>query len=153
MGSKGCSGPLSVRHQNVTLKVPPVRLRKERKNDTHQSTTDPDARLYRKLTVLGDLPDGDRVTVVGDTNFDTRDLVRQTRDMAATPHVAQYRETERPGRAIDGRPTRHAGYEISQQKRKTVGLLRKLHHRGGPLVDWIFTFHAAAHNLVWCQEG
>jgi hypothetical protein len=31
---------------------------------------------------------------------------------------------------------------------KTVGLLRKLHHRGGPLVDWIFTFHAAAYNLV-----
>jgi len=30
----------------------------------------------------------------------------------------------------------------------TVGVLRKLHHRGGPLVDWIFTFHAAAYNLV-----
>ena len=31
---------------------------------------------------------------------------------------------------------------------KTVGVLRKLHHRGGRLVDWIFTFHAAAYNLV-----
>jgi hypothetical protein len=53
---------------------------------------------------------------------------------------------------------RWRGYAISQRKRKlveqafgwmkTVGLLRKLHHRGGPLVDWIFTFQAAAYNLV-----
>ncbi len=78
--------------------------------------------------------------------------------MGVTPHVAQYPETDRRGSAIDGRTTRHAGYDISQRKRKlveqafgwmkTVGLLRKLHHRGGPLVDWIFTFHAAAYNLV-----
>jgi len=169
-----------------------------RKNDTHQSTTDPDARLYKKstgsearlvylghlltenrhglivdalvtaatgtaerdaaLTMLGDLPDGDRATVGGDKNFDTRDFVRLAREMGVTPHVAQYAETARRGSAIDGRTTRHAGYEISQRKRKlveqafgwmkTVGLLRKLHHRGGPLVDWIFTFHAAAYNLV-----
>ena len=31
---------------------------------------------------------------------------------------------------------------------KTVGLLRKLRHRGGELVDWIFTFTAAAYNVV-----
>jgi hypothetical protein len=31
---------------------------------------------------------------------------------------------------------------------KTVGLLRKLRHRGGRLVQWIFTFTAAAYNLV-----
>jgi len=31
---------------------------------------------------------------------------------------------------------------------KTVGLLRKLHHRGSPLVNWTSTFHAAAYNLV-----
>ncbi len=31
---------------------------------------------------------------------------------------------------------------------KTTGLLRKLRHRGGPLVEWIFTFTAAAYNLV-----
>src|SRR5439155_16520196 len=56
------------------------------------------------------------------------------------------------------RTTRHPGYEISQRKRKlveqafglmkTVGLLRKLRHRGGELVDWIFTFTAAAYNIV-----
>ncbi len=31
---------------------------------------------------------------------------------------------------------------------KTVGLLRKLRHRGGRLVDWMFTFTAAAYNVV-----
>jgi transposase len=169
-----------------------------RKNDTHQSTTDPDARLYKKSTgseaklaylghllmenrhglivdalvtaatgtaereaaliMLSELPDAGRVTVGGDKNYDTWDFVHTLRELGVTPHVAQYPETDRRGSAIDGRTTRHAGYEVSQRKRKlveqafgwvkTVGLLRKLHHRGGPLVDWIFTFHAAAYNLV-----
>jgi transposase len=178
---------------------PTINFRGEqRKNDTHQSTTDPDARLYKKstgaeaklaylghllmenrnglivdamvtaatgkaerdaaVTMLGDLPDGGRITVGGDANYDTRDFVRHTREMGVTPHVTQYPETDRRGSAIDARTTRHPGYAISQRKRKlveqafgwmkTVGLLRKLHHRGGPLVDWIFTFHAAAYNLV-----
>ena len=60
--------------------------------------------------------------------------------------------------AIDGRTTRHAGYVLSQRKRKlieqafgwlkTVALFRKLRHRGGRLVDWLFSFGAAAYNLV-----
>ena len=59
---------------------------------------------------------------------------------------------------IDGRTTRHAGYQVSQQKRKrieeifgwlkTVGLLRKLRHRGTARVNWIFIFATAAYNLV-----
>jgi transposase len=178
---------------------PTVNFRGEaRKNDTHRSTTDPDARLYKKssgseaklaylghllmenrhglivdalvtaatgtaereaaLTMLRARPDGDRITVGGDKNYDTRDFVSDTRELGVTPHVAQYPETPRRGSAIDGRTTRHAGYAISQRKRKlveqafgwmkTVGLLRKLHHRGSPLVNWTFTFHAAAYNLV-----
>ncbi len=31
---------------------------------------------------------------------------------------------------------------------KTVGLLRKTRHRGGGRVGWMFTFAAAAYNLV-----
>jgi hypothetical protein len=31
---------------------------------------------------------------------------------------------------------------------KTVGGLRKLRHRGGPLVTWVFTCAAAAYNIV-----
>ena len=77
--------------------------------------------------------------------------------MRITPHVAASVD-RRGGSAIDGRTMRHAGYALSQRKRKlveqafgwmkTVGLLRKLRHRGGRLVDWIFTFAAAAYNLV-----
>jgi hypothetical protein len=31
------------------------------------------------LTMLGELSDGRRITIGGDTNYDTRDFVRQTR--------------------------------------------------------------------------
>ena len=75
--------------------------------------------------------------------------------MHVTPHVAQY--TGRRS-AIDARTTRQPGYAISQQKRKlveqgfgwmkTIGGLRKLRHRGGALVNWVFTFTAAAYNIV-----
>ncbi len=81
-------------------------------------------------------------------------FVRAVRTLGLTPHVAQKVRFS----AIDGRTTRHAGYAVSQQKRKlveqvfgwlkTVGGLRKLRHRGTELVDWIVTFAAAAYNLV-----
>ena len=70
-----------------------------------------------------------------------------------TPHVTQ-NERRPGGSAIDSRTTRHAGYKISQQKRKcieevfgwlkTVGALRKTRHRGVFKVGWVFTFAAAA---------
>jgi len=170
-----------------------------RRNDTHQSTTDPDARLYKKgtgqpaklaylahlltenrhgfivdtavtaatgtaerdaaLVMLGELPlSARRLTVGGDKNYDTREWVAAVRTMGMTPHVAQFGDHLRRHSAIDGRTTRHPGYARSQQRRKlveqafgwmkTVGLLRKLRHRGGRLVDWIFSFTAAAYNLV-----
>ena len=78
------------------------------------------------------------------------------RERNATPHVAQNTSGRRS--AIDGRTTRHAGYAASQQKRKlieqgfgwqkTVGLMRKLRHRGLRVVQWLFTLTAAAYNLV-----
>jgi len=102
------------------------------------------------------VPGRHRITVAGDKAYDTRDLVATLRTMAATPHVAQFTTGRRS--AIDGRTTRHPGYAISQQKRKlveqgfgwmkTIGGLRKLRHRGGPLVTWVFTFTAAAYNIV-----
>jgi transposase len=163
-----------------------------RKNDTHQSTTDPDAMLARKgqgkeakLSYAGHVlldnrhglvanvcvtaatgtaereaaawlldasaPAGS--TVGGDKGFDVGGFVAAVRALAITPHVAQKVDS-----AIDGRTTRHAGYAVSQQKRKlieqvfgwmkTVGGLRKLRHRGGERVDWIVTFTAAAYNLI-----
>lgn len=60
--------------------------------------------------------------------------------------------------AIDGRTTRHAGYQISQQKRKrieevfgwlkTVGMLRKTRHRGVFKVAWVFTFAVTAYMRI-----
>jgi len=168
-----------------------------RRNDTHRSTTDPDARLYKKavgreaklgylghlltenrhgfivdtavteahgtaerdaaIVMLGELPlTARRVTVAGDKNFDIPAWVAAVRRMGITPHVAQH--TTRRRSAIDGRTTRHPGYALSQRKRKlieqafgwlkTVALFRKLRHRGGRLVDWLFSFGAAAYNLV-----
>jgi transposase len=175
---------------------PTVNFRGERrKNDTHQSTTDPDARMYKKgdgrpaqlaylghvlmenrsslvvdtevtpadgygerdaaLRMIADQPGG-RVTLGGDKNYDYPQFVAELRRMRVTPHVAQNTTNRRS--AIDARTTRHPGYAISQRKRKrveetfgwmkTVGLLRKLRHRGGPTVNWIFRFTAAAYNLV-----
>jgi transposase len=169
----------------------------QRGNDTHESSTDADARLARKsggheskLAYSGNVLiesrnglvvdtellqcngtaerdaallmveriDGDhRATLAGDKGYDTRDFVQQLRAMNVTPHVAQ--NDKRPGgSAIDGRTTRHPGYRISQQRRKrveevfgwlkTVAMLRKTRHRGVFRVGWVFTFAAAAYNLV-----
>jgi transposase len=97
-----------------------------------------------------------RGTVGCDKGYDTRAFVAGVRELAFTPHVAQVTRG-RPS-AIDGRTTRGAGYAKSQRCRKqveegfgwgkTIGLLRKLRHRGTAAVDWIFTFTMAAYNLV-----
>jgi transposase len=166
----------------------------KRSNDTHSSTTDPDARLAKKgkgkeaklcytghiLTenrnglvvearvtqssgtcereageqMLSQTPGEHRKTVGADKAYDTKDFVEKCRKMKVTPHVAQKAKNS----AIDGRTTHHAGYTVSQCKRKrieevfgwgkTVGGLRKLHHRGLKMVEWVFTFTVAAYNLV-----
>lgn len=100
--------------------------------------------------------DGHRVTVGADKAYDTQDFVEDLRDLKVTPHVAQ--NTKNRSSAIDGRTTRHAGYAVSQRKRKrveeifgwlqTIGLMRKTRHRGLARVGWMFTFTAAAYNLV-----
>ena len=96
------------------------------------------------------MPGRHRITVAADKGYDTRDFVASLRAMRVTPHVAQHTDGAR-GSAIDGRTTRHPGYAISQQKRKlveqgfgwmkTIGGLRKLRHRGGPLVDLDLHLH------------
>lgn len=169
----------------------------KRSNETHQSTTDPDARLARKaggqeaklsycgnvmienrnglvldtellqangtaerdaaLLMVEAIPGSQRVTVAADKGYDTRDFVAELRQMNVTPQVAQ-NEKRAGGSAIDGRTVRHSGYAVSQRKRKrieevfgwlkTVALLRKTRHRGVFRVGWVFTFAAAAYNLV-----
>ncbi len=109
------------------------------------------------LAMLEQIPGEQQVTVGADKNYDTKDFVAECRHLHVTPHVAQ-NEGRRGGSAIDGRTTRHAGYGVSQRKRKrieecfgwlkTIALLRKVRHRGMLKVDWVFRFAAAAYNLV-----
>jgi len=109
------------------------------------------------LEMVEEVSGEQRVTMGGDKGYDQKKLVEALRRENVTPHVA--RNQKRPGgSAIDGRTTRHAGYAISQRVRKrveeifgwmkTIGLLRKLRHRGEARVEWMFTFTAAAYNLV-----
>jgi transposase len=95
-----------------------------------------------------------RLTVGADKGYDTADFVASVRARGATPHVARKKRYS----AIDGRTTRHAGYAVSQRRRKlieegfgwlkTVGGLRKLRHRGKAKASAIYTFSCAAYNLV-----
>src|SRR5215467_11534320 len=145
---------------------PTVNFHGERRsNDTHASTTDPEARLARKgagreakLAYAGHALIDNRhgLVVNAEATPATGAAERETgiamasalRSLGVTPHVAQ--NTANRSSAIDGRTTRHPGYLVSQQKRKlieevfgwlkTVGLLRKLRHRGSRRVDWLFTF-------------
>ena len=78
--------------------------------------------------------------------------------MRITPHVAQNDSDAAAAAPSTGARRATPATRLSQRKRKlieqafgwmkTVGLFRKLRHRGGRLVDWLFTFGAAAYNLV-----
>ena len=165
----------------------------KRTNDTHQSTTDPEARLARKgrgkearlcfsghvlmenrnglvvdvaltqatgtaeretaLDMLEEVRRPHRVTVGADKGYDTQDFVTRCRSMKITPHVAR-RQTSK----VDGRTTRHAGYQVSQRIRKrveeifgwvkTVGGGRKLRYKGIERNRLWWEFTAAAYNLL-----
>ena len=116
-------------------------------------TAERDAAMLMAERVEGTGP----ITMGADKGYDTKDFVKEMRDMNVTPHVSQ-NVNRSGGSAIDGRTTRHAGYEVSQRKRKrieevfgwikTVGNLRKTRHRGLETVAWVFTFTATAYNLV-----
>ena len=170
----------------------------KRTNETHESKTDTESRLYKKskgseskLSYLGHAlmenrnglvvdarvteangtaerdaamgmmmkvsDDHQRKTLGGDKNYDTKDFVAVMGTLNVTAHVAQ-NKSERRSSAIDGRTTRHSGYEVSQKKRKlveeifgwlkTVGPMRRPHFRGRNRMDWWFRFSAAVYNLV-----
>ena len=167
-----------------------------RSNATHASTTDPDARLFRKsrgtgavlcfmghtlmenrngLIVQAELTHADghaerraaldmihrhspgstrRLTLAADKGYDSADFVAELRQACVTPHVAR----KARGSAIDGRTTRHAGYAISQKRRKkieepfgwakTVGGMAQTVLRGLERVHARFTLTMAASNLA-----
>jgi len=169
----------------------------QRRNETHESKSDPEARLFRKgrgkeaklcymghvltenrnglvvdveltaadgraereagLAMASRLPGGRRrVTLGADKGYDSEAFVTALREWNVTPHVAQNMARRRS--RIDERTTRHASYALSQKKRKrveevfgwinTTAGLRQTRHRGRDRVGWMFTFAAAAYNLV-----
>lgn len=168
-----------------------------RSNATHESKTDPDARLTKRkgtaarlcyaghlltenrnglivdvelthamgsasereaaCTMVSRIAGNHRITVGADKGYDTPAFLEAMRSLGATPHVSTTVNSR-----LDGRTTRHDGYAVSQRRRKmteerfgwmkVVGLLRKLRHRGKEMVGWIFTFTAAACNLVMMER-
>ena len=110
------------------------------------------------LTVLP--PVAGQRTVGADKGYDEPDFIAGVRQLGFTPHVSPnpHRYGKKRRSPIDARTTRHAGYEVSQRKRKLVeegfgwhkcvGSLRKLRHRGREKVSWIFTFASAVYDLV-----
>ena len=169
----------------------------QRTNDTHASTTDPEAKLYRKsagttaklaylghavsenrhglivaaqvtqasgtaersaaIDMLGELSGPRRCTLAADKGYDTREFVRQTRELNVTPHVAQNIE-RRGGSAINARTTRHAGYALSIKARKRIeesfgwakdiGLLRRPKVRGRRKIEFATLLTFTGYNLV-----
>jgi transposase len=99
----------------------------------------------------------DGATLGADKGYDTREFVDVLRFLNVTPHVAQ-NVNRAGGSAIDGRTTRHPGYEISQRVRKRIeepfgwakqiGGLRQTKFRGLVRVRQDFLRVMAAYNLV-----
>ena len=176
--------------------------KEKRSNETHQSTTDPDARLYKKgngqpaklcymghalmenrhgLAVGGGISQatgtaeremalelidrerkGRRITLGADKAYDITQFVHDLRDRSVTPHIAIDGHLSTTGKrrktAVDGRTTRHTGYDISQRCRKRIeevfgwikssAGLAKVKLRGRNRVNAVFTLALAAYNLI-----
>lgn len=170
----------------------------KRSNKTHQSTTDPDAKLYRKsrgqaaklsymghilmenrnglavgadvseagyfaehesaLKMLSSLDRSKRKTLGADKHYDNDDFCNELRKMKVTPHVAMNIHSRKYSSAVDGRTTRHPGYEISQKKRKRVeeifgwmkefSIMRRPHFRGIEKMDYQFKLAASIYNIL-----
>jgi len=170
-----------------------------RKNDTHESKTDPDARLMRKsggtaaelsyavnalmenkngllVDIKADIATGTverdaavemieenlegtkRITVGADKGYDTGDFVEKMREINVTPHIAQNDQGGRRRSNIDGRTTRHKGYNVSLIRRRLIeqifgwvkqpGRMKRARHRGLDRVGWFTKLVGAGFNLV-----
>jgi len=177
--------------------------------DTHESGTDPEARLYKKSTAgeakpsyLGHLVMENRnglvmkscvtlsgtreereaalamltrmvterrtkrkpgeefgpVTVGGDKGYQEEKFIQGLRELQVIPHIAEYETNVRWPNWLTASERDHPGFAISQGRRKrietlfgwikSVAGLRKTKFRGRRRVGWMFTFAAAAANLI-----
>jgi transposase len=170
----------------------------KRSNKTHESTTDPESKLYRKsngttaklsfmghvlmenrnglavegtvteagyfaehdaaIEMIDNFDNENKITLGADKHYDNNDFCQELRKRNVTPHVARNIHARKHFSAIDGRTTRHEGYEISQMKRKRVeeifgwlktwGPLRRLHLRGMRNIDYAYKFALAVYNVL-----
>ena len=101
-------------------------------------------------------PGSRRITLGADKAYDARAFVDHLRHLNVTPHIAQ--NTSNRASAIDARTTQHAGYALSQQKRKlieepfgwskTIGGLARPMLRGAARLGFKFTLTMAAYDLI-----
>ena len=176
--------------------------KEKRSNETHASTTDPDARLYRKadgresrlcfmghvlmenrhglavdatltratgtaereatLAILDRRKPRRRITLGADKAYDVTAFVEDLRGRQVTPHIAINGRVSKHGvvrkTAVDGRTTRHPGYQVSQICRKRIeevfgwikaqAGLAKVKLRGCAKAEMVFIFAVTAYNLV-----
>jgi len=170
----------------------------KRKNTTHESKTDSEAKLYKKskgqsakLSYMGHvlmenrngLAVGANATIAGyfaeheaalemidsletkkkktlgaDKHYDNDEFCDGLRSRNVTPHVAMNIHARKHSSAVDGRTTRHPGYEISQRKRKRVeeifgwlkafSILRRPHFRGLDRIEYLFKFAVSVYNIL-----
>ena len=95
-------------------------------------------------------------TMAGDKGYHNAGFVAGLRDRKIKPHIAQMDNRKTPG--LDGRTTRHIGYQISQRKRKlveeifgwmkTVGGFRKTRFKGVERNQLAGYLIGAVYNLV-----
>ena len=103
-----------------------------------------------------------RITLGADKGYDAAGFIADLRQRHITPHVAADRRISKTGTprrsAIDGRTTRHGGYQASQRARKRIEEVfgwikaaagfRQTRHRGLQRVGWAFALATTAYNLI-----
>jgi IS5 family transposase len=127
-----------------------MRIRRDRALTPATGMVEREAALH----LAEDLKKG--ATIGANKGYDVAAFGAALRERKLTPHVAQ--NTSHRRSAIDGKTTRHEGYEISQRIRKrieepfgwgkTIGHLRQVMHRGTDRVKEVFLVTTVAYNLV-----
>src|SRR6266849_269474 len=98
------------------------------------------------------------ITVGGDKGYQEETFIQGLRELQVIPHIAEYETNPQWPNWLTAREREDPGFAISQGKRKLVEKIfgwikwvagmRKTKFRGRRRVDWMFTFAAAASNLV-----
>ena len=110
------------------------------------------------ISMITSLNTKTKKTVGADKHYDNEELCTVLRELNVTPHVARNIHARKKTSAIDGRTTRHWGYEVSIRKRKRIeeifgwikehSLMRRPHFRGMERISAAFIFSMSVYNIV-----